>query len=111
MFYILLIIAAIFGFLLFDLFINPDRYMNLKNKIFKKDTEDKKTLWSYLKNFSTFSIKDEEEREYERWCYFKNIKTIGINNIYNIDCREGLKYLGNNSIDFSINDPPYYLDK
>mgnify|MGYP001201315221 CR=1 FL=1 len=44
MFYILLIIAAIFGFLLFDLFINPDRYMNLKNKIFKKDTEDKKTL-------------------------------------------------------------------
>lgn len=39
------------------------------------------------------------------------MKTIGINNIYNIDCREGLKYLGNNSIDFSINDPPYYLDK
>ena len=34
-----------------------------------------------------------------------------INNIYNIDCLEGLKKLKDNSIDSDVTDPPYGLSK
>jgi len=32
---------------------------------------------------------------------------LEINKIYNMDCIEGMKHLGDNSIDFIITDPPY----
>lgn len=35
------------------------------------------------------------------------IKSFSINNIYNIDCMVGMKYLKNNSVDFILTDIPY----
>lgn len=38
---------------------------------------------------------------------------IGINQnfqIFNEDCREGIKRLKDNSIDFIVTDPPYFID-
>ncbi len=35
-------------------------------------------------------------------------KILELNNIYNLDCREGLKFLEDNSIDCCITSPPYW---
>lgn len=36
---------------------------------------------------------------------------VRLDNIYNIDCLEGLKYLGNDSVDICITSPPYNVGK
>lgn len=41
----------------------------------------------------------------------KNSKKIDLNNIYNMDCIDGMKLLLENSIDIAIVDPPYNLSK
>ncbi|WP_195509877.1 Dam family site-specific DNA-(adenine-N6)-methyltransferase [Clostridium tyrobutyricum] len=41
----------------------------------------------------------------------KNNKQIKLNNIYNMDCIDGMKRLPENSIDIAIADPPYNLSK
>lgn len=41
----------------------------------------------------------------------KNEKTIELNQIYNIDCLDGLKQIEENSVDLIITSPPYNLGK
>ena len=36
---------------------------------------------------------------------------LEVNKIYNMDCLEGMKYMGNESIDIVITDPPYGVRK
>ncbi len=38
------------------------------------------------------------------------MKKIELNNIYNMDCLEGMKLLGNDTVDLVITDPPFAID-
>ena len=40
----------------------------------------------------------------------KNLDNLTFNEIYNIDCIEGMKHLESNSVDLTITDPPFAID-
>lgn len=42
--------------------------------------------------------------------YFTHTPTLEVNNIYNMDCIEGMKLIPDNSIDLCITDPPFAID-
>lgn len=42
--------------------------------------------------------------------YFTHPPTLEVNNIYNMDCIEGMKLIPDNSIDLCITDPPFAID-
>lgn len=42
MIYFLIIVAVVFAYLVFDLSMNPERYIEMKRKIFRKSAKDEK---------------------------------------------------------------------
>lgn len=40
----------------------------------------------------------------------KRKKMLDLNCIYNMDCLEGMKLIGNDSVDLIVTDPPYYIE-